>query len=220
MIGDDADGVYVRRGIPELIRDRALPLADIITPNQFELAHLTGMDCTTLAGAKAAVAALQARGPRTVLVTSLRTESTPPDAIDLLAAEAGAMHLLRTPLLPIDGQRRGRRDRGAVPAAPDAQRQRGRGLGGCRRRRCSGSSAGRPKAGSREILTRRRTGRIRQPDNAVSRRSRFEREPLRLPLSRPQGSAKMWREMRAGHCGGARGPDARLGRTVSVDAFP
>jgi pyridoxine kinase len=40
-------------------------------------------------------------GPRVVLVTSLRTDATPDDAIDMLAAEAGAFHLLRTPLHPL-----------------------------------------------------------------------------------------------------------------------
>jgi pyridoxine kinase len=101
VIGDAGTGVFVRPGIPELMRERALPRADIATPNQFELEYLTGAAIATLAEAKAAVAALQARGPRTVLVTSLRTEATPADAIDLLAGEAGAFHLLRTPLLAL-----------------------------------------------------------------------------------------------------------------------
>ncbi len=101
VIGDDGSGIYVRAGIPEFIRDRAIPAADIATPNQFELQYLTGRAVTTLAHAKAAVAALQASGPRTVLVTSLRTEATPPGSLDLLAAEGGACHLLRTPLLPV-----------------------------------------------------------------------------------------------------------------------
>ncbi len=43
VIGDEGRGVFVRPGIPELLRDRALAQADIATPNQFELAHLTGM---------------------------------------------------------------------------------------------------------------------------------------------------------------------------------
>ena len=62
---------------------------------------LSGRTCTTLAQVKAAVAVLQARGPRTVLVTGLRTEATPADAIDLLVAEDGAFHLLRTPRLKL-----------------------------------------------------------------------------------------------------------------------
>jgi pyridoxine kinase len=84
VIGDVGKGVYVRAGLPELIRDRALPRADIVTPNQFELEYLSGIACGTRAGAKAAAAALQAGGPRTVLVTSLRTDETPDEAVDML----------------------------------------------------------------------------------------------------------------------------------------
>lgn len=101
VIGDVGRGVFVRPGIPEFFRDRALPAADIATPNQFELEWLAGGPVRGLAEAKAAVAALQARGPRCVLVTSLRLEDTPADAVDLLAAEAGGFWRLRTPLLPI-----------------------------------------------------------------------------------------------------------------------
>ena len=101
VIGDAGKGVFVRPGVAEFFAARALPRADIATPNQFELEHLTGTRIATLADAKSAASALQARGPRTVLLTSLRTEATPADAIDLLAAEGGAFHLLRTPRLPI-----------------------------------------------------------------------------------------------------------------------
>ena len=101
VIGDSGKGIYVRPGIPEFFRDRALALADIATPNQFELEWLTGRTIGTLAEAKAAVAALQAAGPRCVLVTSLRTAETPAGALDLLAAEGGAAWRVRTPLLPM-----------------------------------------------------------------------------------------------------------------------
>ncbi len=98
VIGD-AGRIYVRPGIPEFLRDRALPLADIATPNQFELEWLTGTPCPTLAAAKAAVAALQARGPGCVLVTSLSLVETPPARLDLLAAEAGQCWRLTLPRL-------------------------------------------------------------------------------------------------------------------------
>ncbi|HET9018601.1 MAG TPA: pyridoxal kinase PdxY [Acetobacteraceae bacterium] len=101
VIGDVGRGVFVREGVATFFAERALPRADIVTPNHFELEHLTGQRITRLAEARDAVAALQARGPRCVLVTSLATEATPADAIDLLAAEDGAFHLLRTPRLPV-----------------------------------------------------------------------------------------------------------------------
>ncbi len=104
VIGDVGRNIYVRPDIPGFIAAQALPRADIATPNQFELQHLTGRRITTLAEARQAVAALQAvmaDGPRTVLLTSLRTDTTPDDAIDMLAADAAGCFLLRTPQLPI-----------------------------------------------------------------------------------------------------------------------
>ncbi len=101
VIGDVGRGIFVRPGIPEFFRDRALPAADIAAPNQFELEWLTGGQITTLEGAKAAIRALQARGPRCVMLTSMHVEDTPADAIELLAAEGGRFWRLRKPLLPI-----------------------------------------------------------------------------------------------------------------------
>lgn len=101
VIGDVGRGIFVRPGIPEFMRDEALPAADIITPNQFELEWLTGQEVTTLDQAKAAVAKLQARGPRCVLVTSLRLADTPEGEIGMLAGEGGRFWRLATPMLPV-----------------------------------------------------------------------------------------------------------------------
>ena len=105
VIGDTDTGVYVRPGIEDFLRDRALPAADIATPNRFELERLTGLDCGTLHGAKQAVLrlrpVLRADGPACVLLTSLETDETPDGCIDMLTFEAGQFHLLRTPRLRI-----------------------------------------------------------------------------------------------------------------------
>ncbi len=99
VIGDVGRGVFVRPGIPEFMRDQAVPAADIVTPNQFELDYLSGIATASLASAKEAVAAVHLMGPRVVLVTSLETDETPGDAIDLLAGEGGRFWRVRTPRL-------------------------------------------------------------------------------------------------------------------------
>ena len=101
VIGDVGRGIFVREGIPEFIKTKAVPAADVITPNQFELDYLSGRGSETLAEALAAVEAVRALGPRAVLVTSLHTRDTPGDAVDLLACDGGGRFLLRTPKLPI-----------------------------------------------------------------------------------------------------------------------
>ncbi len=101
VIGDVETGIFVGPGIPEFIKARALPVADVIAPNQFELEYLAGRATGTLGDALAAVKALHALGPRAILVTSVHTEETPADAVDLIASDAGGRFRLRTPKLPI-----------------------------------------------------------------------------------------------------------------------
>jgi pyridoxine kinase len=101
VIGDVGRGVFVRPGIPDFMRDRALPVADILTPNHFELEQLTGRAVATLDEALAAVAALRGRGPATVLVTSLRRADAPAGEIEMLAVGDAGAFLVATPLLPI-----------------------------------------------------------------------------------------------------------------------
>jgi len=99
VMGDVGPGWYVRAGVPEFYRDRAVALADIMTPNRFELEWLTGTPVSTLAEAGAAAAALQARGPGIVLVTSLEL------AVDRIAAVAvgpDGVWAVETPRLPIE----------------------------------------------------------------------------------------------------------------------
>jgi pyridoxine kinase len=101
VIGDVGRGVFVRPGIPEFMRDHALPTADMITPNQFELDHLSGRTSATRPDALAAIDALHTLGPKTIMVTSLHTNETPADAIDLVASDVSGRFRVRTPKLPI-----------------------------------------------------------------------------------------------------------------------
>jgi pyridoxine kinase len=93
--------VFVRPGIEDFLRDVAVPAADIVTPNHFELDLLSGRTTTSLAGVQDAVAAVQDLGPRVVLTTSLVTEDTPDDAVDLMASEGGRHFRVRTPRLGV-----------------------------------------------------------------------------------------------------------------------
>jgi pyridoxine kinase len=101
VIGDVHCGPYVAPEVADFFRDRAVPGATILTPNAFELEWLTGAPIRTLADARSAVAALRARGPRVVAVTSLALDETPPDAVDVLAGDGAGLWRARTPKLPI-----------------------------------------------------------------------------------------------------------------------
>ncbi|MGY1835755.1 pyridoxal kinase PdxY [Blastococcus sp. SYSU DS0510] len=101
VIGDVGRGVFVRPGIEEFMREVAVPAADLVTPNHYELDLLSGATTRSLDSVKDAVAAVQALGPRVVLTTSLVAEDTPGDAVDLLASEGGRHFRVRTPRLGV-----------------------------------------------------------------------------------------------------------------------
>jgi pyridoxine kinase len=100
VIGD-TDGAYVAPDIADFMRSRAVPPADIVTPNHFELDTLAGGKTRNLAAVLDAADAVRTLGPRVVLVTSVVTDETPADAVDLVVCDAAGRHRLRTPKLPI-----------------------------------------------------------------------------------------------------------------------
>lgn len=130
VMGDVGRGFFVRPGIPEFMRDRAVPAADIITPNQFELEWLTGRPCGTLAEALAAADAARRMGPEVVMVTSLDRSEGPAESIEMLAVAGDGAWLVATPKLPISVNGAGdltaalflaeRLRLGSVPAALEA----------------------------------------------------------------------------------------------------
>lgn len=102
VIGDVGRGVFVRPGIPKFMRDRAVPVADIITPNQFELEYLTGTTIQKLDDVLQAVDIARKLGPRVVLVTSLLRTDAPTETIEMLVDTADGTWLVATPQLKFD----------------------------------------------------------------------------------------------------------------------
>ncbi len=100
VIGDDAQGVFVSAGVPQAIRERLVPLADIVVPNRFELAQLTGRPLESLEEVRAAAAELRARGPRLVVVTGLNLPDRAGE-LAVLADSADEAWLVATPQLPL-----------------------------------------------------------------------------------------------------------------------
>jgi pyridoxine kinase len=101
VIGDVGRGIFVREGVAEFMKTKAVPAAEIITPNHFELDYLSGRQCKTLAQVRDAVKAVHDLGPGVIMVTSLRSEETPEDTVDLLASNRETCFRLRTPRLPL-----------------------------------------------------------------------------------------------------------------------
>jgi pyridoxine kinase len=100
VLGDIDTGIYVKPGIDAFFKDRALPLADLITPNHFELEHLTGRTVETLDEAVAAARSLL-DGPRLALITSFRHKGHA-EQIEMLAVTPEAAWRIVTPLIAFE----------------------------------------------------------------------------------------------------------------------
>ncbi|WP_336645556.1 pyridoxal kinase PdxY [Microbacterium sp. USHLN186] len=101
VMGNAKSGCFVAPAIPDLLRDRVVPVADIITPNQFELGYLTGTEPGDLDSTLASVDAAMAMGPSTVLVTSVERPDREEGTIEMLAADGSGAWLVSTPHLPM-----------------------------------------------------------------------------------------------------------------------
>ncbi len=133
VMGNAASGCFVAPAIPVLLRERVVPAADLITPNQFELGFLTGTEPRTLEDTLASADLIRATGPRTVLVTSVERPDAPEGTIEMLAVAP-----------------RRRMDRPDAAAAPEGER-----LG-----RCHGGALHRALRAHRRCCGRARADRV------------------------------------------------------------
>ena len=101
VMGNARSGCFVHPAIPVLLRDRVVPHADLITPNQFELGYLTGTEPDTLESTLRSVELARDMGPTSVLVTSVERPDRPDGTIEMLAVTPEGAWIVQTPMLPM-----------------------------------------------------------------------------------------------------------------------
>lgn len=107
VMGDVGRGIFVREGVPEFFKELAIHAATIMTPNQFELQLLTGIEINTLKDALHACKLLHEKGVKIILLTSLMRLDGNPENIEMLLSSSEGNYLIATPHLqmpmPING---------------------------------------------------------------------------------------------------------------------
>lgn len=99
VMGNAKSGCFVSDLIPPLLRDKVVPVADIITPNQFELSYLTGVEASCIDSTLKAAEAARKLGPETVLVTSVARPDRPENTIEMIAVNDQGAWKVQTPFL-------------------------------------------------------------------------------------------------------------------------
>jgi len=100
VMGDTGRGLYVKDNIPDMFKNELVPLADIITPNLFELETLTGIsNINSIDNAKKAIKTLHEMGPSIVLLTSFKEKD---GHISMIASDKKNIFITTTPELPLE----------------------------------------------------------------------------------------------------------------------
>lgn len=101
VVGDAQPGLYVPAEIAGIFRDRLLPLADIASPNPFEVAWLTGQPIAALADIPKAAAALSLAPKATLIVTGCTLQETAPGMLESVIHGPDGISRHPTPRLPV-----------------------------------------------------------------------------------------------------------------------
>lgn len=103
VLGERSKGLYVRPGVAEAMAELLVPEADILLPNAFELAHLTGMDTMTVENARRAAESLRQRQrrPGIVVATGVEHRKGGTDRLDVLLAGPSGTIRAGTPRLDV-----------------------------------------------------------------------------------------------------------------------
>lgn len=101
VIGDHDVGVYVDPGLPDLLRERLVPMAHGLTPNSFEFEQLVGRELPTLAETIDAASAMLTGNTEWVVVTSAAPAEAPSGMTNVVmvsseGAEAATHRLVET----------------------------------------------------------------------------------------------------------------------------
>ncbi|WP_416799231.1 pyridoxal kinase [Ciceribacter azotifigens] len=101
VMGDAGPGLYVPEAIADVMRERLLPMADIATPNPFELSWLTGREIVTVADLEAARQVLRIAADARLIATGCTLEDTPDGHIESVILGSDGISRHPTPHLPI-----------------------------------------------------------------------------------------------------------------------
>lgn len=101
VMGDSGPGLYVPEAIAKIFRERLLPMADLATPNQFEVEYLSGQKTTSFAQLQAAAGQLKMAAGARLVATGCLLDDTPEGQLEsvIFSPDGASRHL--APMLPV-----------------------------------------------------------------------------------------------------------------------
>ena len=101
VMGDNDLGVFVADEVVECLLDRLVPIADVLTPNQFEVGLIAGGALETWRELEAAALKIQAHRAARLIITGCTLADTRDDVLETIVCEDQTRTRLTFPRLPI-----------------------------------------------------------------------------------------------------------------------
>lgn len=101
VMGDDDLGVFVKEGLIDIFRERLVPMASVITPNQYELELLAGYKARSAEGLNDALRILAGRGVKAAAVTGCVLNDTLPGSVETIMWSGTSLTRVSVARLPI-----------------------------------------------------------------------------------------------------------------------
>lgn len=101
VMGDANLGVFVSDQVVECICDELLPLADLLTPNQFEVGLIAGSQLSTWRELEVAILKIQEQRGAQFVVTGCTLSDTPDGSLENIVFEDKSCTRLTSPRLPM-----------------------------------------------------------------------------------------------------------------------
>lgn len=101
VIGDADLGIFVADGLMEIFRNQLVPLASIITPNQYELELLAGRPVREMADLMVAEGVMAVDNSPALIATGCQLADTPAGQVETILCDRERVSRVATPLLPI-----------------------------------------------------------------------------------------------------------------------
>jgi pyridoxine kinase len=99
VMGDVGRGIFVQQDIPAFLLQHAIPQAQILTPNHFEMELLCQRPITSISAAIQACELLRTRPEQIIVVTSFKQEAGSAQRLDIFMSCAEGNFLISTPYL-------------------------------------------------------------------------------------------------------------------------
>ena len=102
VMGDQPQGFYVKEEVPQALITKLLPLADVLTPNQFEIETILSQKVETVEKLKASLQQHKLLSAKDILVTGCRFTPTNDQSLHIIAKQQEQYEVMAIEYVPVD----------------------------------------------------------------------------------------------------------------------